>query len=80
MNKITNWTNLLTVMFLAMVALPTDVWADTKQTYIKKVTIASRGSSKDAINDLTNAGYQIMPKDLNANAGGDYIYQRHLPH
>lgn len=42
--------------------------------YIGEINFASASSASSAKNELTKNGYTLIDKDLNAGAGGNYIY------
>lgn len=45
-----------------------------KPTYICDVAISIHSNMYSAQNALTNQGYNMIPQDLNASAGGKYVY------
>lgn len=42
--------------------------------FVSEISIASAAAKNTARNELTNSGYKIIDKDLNAGSGGNYIY------
>ena len=42
--------------------------------YISSISISAASSASSAKNTLTSGGYTVIDKDLNADAGGSYIY------
>ncbi len=42
--------------------------------YISSISVSAAATASSAKNTLTNSGYTIIDKDLNADSGGSYIY------
>jgi hypothetical protein len=59
----------------------TNTWHDTGYygdadtgVYISSISIGSAAAASTAKKNLTSGGYTVIDKDLNAGAGGDFIY------
>lgn len=61
----------LCIVMMAMLAMPGSAWAGK---YIKELTVVSNGNSGNAKNILINQGFEVLERDLNQGADGDYIY------